>query len=144
MFHLTGDQTGLESVTLALLLMLLVDLLEEPFTIVHVQLVLESVTELILLLHLTDTVHECILQVLLGNGKALHLLKCLILSLSLDSSLVECLVLLLDARDLSLDLLLPLITLVLQASVAAVLEPANFVQFSFLLDLKESLLHSFS
>jgi hypothetical protein len=87
-------------------------------------------------LHSRHTVHEGVLEVLLGKGKALHLLEGLCLRLAFDSPLVEGLVLLLDAGYLPLDLLLPLVTLVLESCVAPVLEASDLIQLGLLLDLQ--------
>jgi len=140
--HLGGDEPRLEGIALALLEMLIIDLLEQPLAVVDLKLVLEAVAELVSVLHSRHTVHEGVFQVLLGKGKALHLLKGLRLRLAFDSPLVEGLVLLLDAGYLSLDLLLPLITLVLESRVATVLEASDLVQLGLLLDLQQGLLHS--
>ena len=48
----------------------------------------------------------------------------------------------LDAGDLPLDLLLPLVTLVLESRVAPVLEASDLIQLGLLLDLQQGLLHS--
>ena len=48
----------------------------------------------------------------------------------------------LDAGDLPLDLLLPLVTLVLESRVAPVLEAPDLVQLGLLLNLQQGLLHS--
>ncbi len=74
----------------------------------------------------------------------MHLLEGLSLRLAFDSPLVEGLVLLLDASDLPLDLLLPLVTLVLESCVGPVLEAPDLVQLGLLLDLQQGLLHSLS
>lgn len=140
--HLGGDKPGLEGIALALLEMLIIDLLEQPLAVVDLKLILEAVAELVGVLHPRHAVHEGVLQVLLGKGKALHLLEGLSLCLAFDSPLVECLVLLLDAGDLPLDLLLPLVTLVLESCVAPVLEASDLIQLGLLLDLQKGLLHS--
>jgi len=142
LIHLGGDEPRLEGVALALLLMLVIDLLEQPLAVVDLKLVLEAVAELVGVLHPRHAVHEGVLQVLLGKGKALHLLEGLSLGLAFDSPLVERLVLLLDAGYLPLDLLLPLVTLVLEPRVAPVLEASDFVQLRLLLNLQKGLLYS--
>ena len=75
-------------------------------------------------------------QVLKGGtsyGEALHLLQALDLLLTLDSSLVERLILLLDALDFSLDFPCPLISFLGEALVAAFLKSSYFIYFGFLL-----------
>jgi hypothetical protein len=56
--------------------------------------------------------------------------------------MVEGLVLLLNACDLPLDLLLPLVTLILESCVAPVLEASDLIELGLLLDLQQGLLHS--
>ena len=122
-------------------MMLVIDFFEEPFAVVDLKLVLEAVAELVGVLHPRHAVNEGVLEVLLGKGQALHLLEGLSLRLAFDPPLVECLVLLLDAGNLPLDLLLPLVTLVLETRVAPVLEASDFVQLSLLFDLQKGLLN---
>ena len=139
--HLGGDEPRLEGITLALLEMLIIDLLEQPLAVVDLKLVLEAVAELVGVLHPRHAVNEGVFEVLLGKGQALHLLEGLSLRLAFDPPLVQCLVLLLDAGNLPLDLLLPLVTLVLETRVAPILEASDLVQFGLLLDLQKGLLN---
>ena len=66
LIHLGGDESGLEGVALALLLMLVIDFFEEPFAVVDLKLVLEAVAELVGVLHPGHAVNEGVLEVLLG------------------------------------------------------------------------------
>jgi hypothetical protein len=70
-----------------------------------------------------------------SHGKALHLLQALYLLLSLDSTLVERLILLLDALDLTFNLTSPLVSFLGETLVAAFLKSSYFIYFGFLFDL---------
>jgi hypothetical protein len=68
----------------------------------------------------------------------------LYLLLPLDPSLVEYLVLGLDARDLALHFTLPFVALGRETLLAALFEATNLIKLGLLLDFKERLLHGFS
>ena len=83
---------------------------------------------------------ERVLEVLLGNSEALNLLESARLLLPLGSGNFEGLVLGFDARNLSLDFLLPSLTLLGLALVRTVLETSNLVKLGFLFHLEQGLL----
>ena len=65
------------------------------------------------------------------------------LLLSFESSLVQGLVLLLDAADFTLDFLLPLLVLIILPLAVLTLESANFIEFSFFFNFKKGLFNCF-
>ena len=59
--HLGSDEPRLEGIAFALLDVLIIDLLEQPLSVVDLKLVLEAVAELVGILHPRHTVHESVL-----------------------------------------------------------------------------------
>ena len=68
LINLSGDKSALEVVTFPFFLMLFINFLEKPLTVVNIQLILETVSELIVFLHLSDAIEKGVLQILLGNS----------------------------------------------------------------------------
>jgi hypothetical protein len=101
----------LKLIALRLLLVLFIHLLEQPLSIVDVELVLEPVAEHVILLEMHHGVEEHVLEGVACNSQALNFMQSLYLLLTANPSLVECLVLLLDALDFAFDLTGPLIVL---------------------------------
>jgi hypothetical protein len=130
--HLSRYDSSLELVTLSLLNILLINLLEQPFLIVDVELIGELVAEHVILLEVLNRIDKQVLKGGTSYGKALHLLQALLLLLSLDSSLIERLILLLDALYFSLDFPCPLISFLGETLVAAFLKSSYFIYFGFL------------
>ena len=71
---LSGYDACLELVTLRLLHVLLVDLLEQPLLIVHVELIGEPVAEHVILLKVLNRVHKQVFKGGASHSEALYLL----------------------------------------------------------------------
>jgi len=130
----------LEGASLGLVVEVLGNRLIHPLLEVNVQLVLESITPVVLVGQELHALLEVISQEVFGNVEALKLVHGLDLLLALHASVIESLVLLLDALDLFLDLHLPLAVLELATFMVLVLELTNFFELLLLFDLESSLI----
>lgn len=122
---------------------LVLDLLQKPVLIGDVKLVFEPRAPCVLGVKGFHASQESVLEVLLGNSKALYLLKSAGLLFPLGSCDLESLVLGLDASNLALDFLLPAFPFLSLAFVGTVLETSNLIKLSFLFDLKQCLFYGF-
>ena len=88
-----------------------------------------------MVLQIPDAGKEGVLEVSFCNVEALEFVHGFDLLFSLDSGIVEGLVLLFDPGNFLLDLLFPIVSLSLFPFLALIFELANFVQFSFFFHL---------
>ena len=110
----------------------------------HGQLVLETVAPVGVLGQHVHGAHEASLQESLGDVQALQLVHGFDLLLAFGAGIVESLILLLDERDLTLDLLVPLSMIVLLSLLVLLFELSDFLQLSLLFNLQDGLLNRFS
>ena len=83
---------------------------------------------------------EAALQEVFRHLQALQLMHSLHLLFALATRNIECLVLLLDARDFAFDLLYPLVVRLLLPFMVLGFELTNLFEFSLLFDLQKGLL----
>jgi len=101
-----------------------------------VQLILETMSPVLVFGQVLHRSHEAALQELFGQVEALELVHGLDLLLSPSTSIVESLVLLLDARDLTLDLLFPVVVVALLTLLVLSFEFADLLQLGFFLNFQ--------
>lgn len=105
----------------------------------HSELVLETVTPVGLVGQLGHCAHEAAREELFGDVEALKFVHSFDLLFSLSTGVVQSLVLLLDERNLALDLLLPLRVVVLLSLGVLLFELAYLLELSLFLHLQNSL-----
>jgi hypothetical protein len=112
-----------------------IDLLVKPILVNDMQLVLMLVLPKVVISQELHRVFESAREEVLCKRKTLQLVHGLDLLFSLDSSIVESLVLLLNACNLFLDFLFPIVPLSLLALVALSFEFSNLIDFRFFFHL---------
>ena len=123
-----------ECLSLTLICQILCDCCIHPFLIVNLKLVLKAISPMIFVSKELHAAFEIIVKESLSNIETLKLVHGLSLLLSLDTSIVKCLIFDFDPSNFFLNLRLPFLVVHLSSLMIFVLKLSNFLQFVLFFD----------